>query len=220
MGVINEDIAGRVDAYIEQYTPEHPVPRQFLVPLPTDEEVISVMQRRYSFSRGDGHYKRYLETLDLRVCIGLTVYDPKTKVGCVAHLDNERGIKPHESDKGLHFLLDLAQFFRHYQSPGPYQIRIVGGWSGLEHSEEILLPLFETLHHLDPFEVVELSVLQPMPQRLDTVNIILDLYDGTLYNSSAQIRTDISDADRLISIIFAEKDHSGIYFLHKDPKGL
>src|SRR3989338_1973234 len=146
MEVVTTGLADRVQAYITRYTPRVQVPRIMLHPLPPDDEVLSVQQRMYSFSKGDSGYKRYLETTGLSTCIGLTVYDPKTKVGCIAHLDNDNEINPRPADMASPFLLDLAHVFKRYQSLGPYQVRMVGGWKGL--SEQTLLPLFETLDYL------------------------------------------------------------------------
>ena len=68
----------------------------------------------YSFSRADSTHKRYLETIGLRQCIGLTVYDPQTKVGCISHLDIDRGIKPSDENIERPFLLKVARQFQHY----------------------------------------------------------------------------------------------------------
>ncbi len=218
MEVVTTELAARVDQYMKRYAPNQPVPRMYLDPLPCDDAVVSVPQRMYSFSRGgDPHYTRYLETLGLSVCIGLTVYDPKTKVGCIAHLDNRKGIKPHPNDREPHFLLKLAHDLKKFNSPGPYQVRIVGGWKGI--SEHTLLPLFETLYHLDPFEVVELAALEPMPWGSQVLSVILDLEDGVLYNSSARHRSNNEVAER-ISRVLIDMDFTGIYVPHKDPRGL
>ena len=218
MEVVTSGLAARVDQYMRHYAPKQPLSRDYLNPLPSDDDVVSVPQRMYSFSRGgDPRHKRYLETLGLSVCIGFTVYDPQTKVGGIVHLDNDRGIKPHPDDMEPHFLLKLAHDFKRFNSPGPYQVRIVGGWKGI--SEHTLLPLFETLYYLDPFEVVELATLEPMPFGSQVLSVILDLEDGILHNSSARHRFNNEEAER-ISRVLIDMDFTGIYVPHKDPRGL
>ncbi len=218
MEVVNNDIEVRVAQYMKQYALQQSVSRDYLAPLPCDDAVVSVPQRIYSFSRGgDPHYKRYLETLGLSTCIGLTVYDPKTKIGCIAHLDNDNGIKPASHDMESPFLLKVANDFKRFNSPGPYHLRIVGGWRGI--SEHTLLPLFETLHYLDPFEVVELAALEPMPWGSQVLSVILDLEDGMLYNSSARQRFNNEEVER-ISRILLDMDFTGIYVPHRDLRGL
>ncbi len=191
--------------------------RSALSPVPKDDEVISVEQRMYSFSQGnDPEYKRYLETTGLGPCVGLVAYDERTKVGMVAHIDNDRALKPEGDDMWSPFLVNVRYQFDRFGSRGPYKIWVSGGYRGL--SDKTYLSLFDTLPLLGEIVMEELDIVPGVNQWLDSKNIIFDLQTGVLYNVSPVKRARSKELDLLERYIVGDLFYSMAQQV--DPKGL
>lgn len=147
------------------------------IPPTKTEDTVSVWVNGVSMTGGRARRgfarKRYIETFFVQSCVAVSIWDPETKVGGIAHLPPWTDAK-----KAIDRIIERVQE-SHWDWPGVGwrpEARIVGGWRYC--SEKIILDILEALEDHN-IRVVEKDILHPE----GTVkNIVLDTQTGELYD--------------------------------------
>ena len=148
---------------------EHVVGYQRETILPPIEEVQSVVQGTYAVAGGETG-KRYLETGQVSPCVVVTLYEPSTKKGVMAHFDSR--------SKVLFALRDMRKEFG--EGDHGLEMRIVGGYIEEKSSAEIVKEI-QGVSASRQIPIVEQDVLKSGLERSD-VSVALDTMTGELFD--------------------------------------
>jgi chemotaxis receptor (MCP) glutamine deamidase CheD len=126
-----------------------------------------VLQGEFGICKFEVSRTQYIQTFGATACVIVTLYDPVTKTGIVAHFDDTKDYM--RSIGTMMFYLKKAGV-----DPKNLQARIIGGQRGL--SEPIILRLYEALDLLN-IPIVEKDILGRTSR-----SIALDVETGSVYN--------------------------------------
>lgn len=126
-------------------------------------------QATYAINHNNEHY---IFTAGLSTCVGLCLYNTETKIGLIAHFDdNDVSLSINAMLKDLNFV-----------SGQSWQARIIGGQTGFRSSQDIVNKI-KTRMQQEQINVLEFDVLGKNSIR----DIIMDTADGQLYANGLSV---------------------------------
>lgn len=142
------------------------------IPPTNTEDTISVWVNGVSVG-GDGAKKRYIETLFVQSCVAVSIWDPETKTGGIAHLPPWT-----DARKAIDEIVRRIERVQNRQGVMVWRLeaRIVGGWQYF--SEKIILDISDALESHN-IQIVEKDILHP---KYTFKDVVLDTRTGELFD--------------------------------------
>lgn len=130
---------------------------------------VEVFTQEYALTRPGEGRSRYIQTFGAGPCVILTLYDPTTKTGLVAHF-------PATTDVLKSFIILKNHLARHGVDIGKMEARIIGGQHGM--SEELILSIRDGLAS-QTVSIVEQNILL---EGWETSSVVMDAETGEVYD--------------------------------------
>jgi len=167
---------------------------------------VEVFTHEFAMTRPGKGRSRYIQTFSAGPCVILSLYDPETKTGLVAHFDATTDVKA-----SFHSL--TAGLQRHEVDISRMKARIVGGQTG--RSEELILGLRDQIKARQ-IEVVEEDIIE---SSFYVSNVVLDTQTGELYDYEETSLTRSKAELDIASLKVQLNMGKGLSF-HRSPRGL
>ena len=143
--------------------------------LPADAKYKEALQHEYLYA--DANETRFIGTRSVTICQAITLYNPKTKTGLIAHFDPYVSVQ----ESLDHVFADIRA---HGLDPKAFEARIIGGIENKASSEDLARRIRRRFE-LEQIKIVELDVMKPQdpkkPLLETTGGLVMDLNTGHVF---------------------------------------